>query len=138
MYHPDSFNTTFLSQGCNIGAASGSNEDEKNAHSKDSEGVRNLQIPGLTCRSTRCQVFLMTSSNNEISDLLIPAYLPGFHFFYMKIYSVTPFLFPKTYHCLPDSQFLDFPPCYHHYPNKHLVIPNASFSTKPSWAHTRN
>lgn len=37
IFHPDSLNSTFLSQGCILGIASGNGESKWNTHSKDGE-----------------------------------------------------------------------------------------------------
>lgn len=54
------YHTTSLSQGCVVGAASGSRKGQQNPHSKDREGMGAFECPG----STGSHVFLMAFLNS--------------------------------------------------------------------------
>lgn len=53
IYHPDSLNTTFLSQGYILGAASGKGEGKWNTHSKDRGEVGSLRLLDFSSQDNR-------------------------------------------------------------------------------------
>ena len=67
---PISLNTTFLSQGCILRAASGSQEGKQKHIPRTGKGWVASNCLDSVCGSAGCHVFLMTSSNTSEMGLL--------------------------------------------------------------------